>query len=350
MTASIRSRFVFWLLSLCVLCFMVQLFFFGLFELHEIRNDPSIELEEEQEEALVLIGAQLISLPFLALMVWVISGRMLRPLKSIAQTAEQIRTGKFDERIPVETPDDEIGIVARSINDAFDRYHDAVDRLDRFSADASHQMRTPLTAIRAMGEVALRRDRGIAEYKESIAEMLDEVHRLTRIVDQLLMLARLETAEVRKTFEIIDLSAIAGTVADRFSPAAIDKGAVLRVEADTPVRIMGDAGLLEQALSNLVDNAIRYSPVSGAIVIRIRSNKGLAIIEVVDAGPGVPSAFKPKLFERFSRAQGPQGEGAGLGLAIVADIARVHRGSVEVADNTPAGALFRLVIPAAETR
>lgn len=349
MTASIRSRFVFWLLFLCVLCFMVQLFFFGLFELHEIRNDPSIELEEEQEEALVLIGAQLISLPFLALMVWVISGRMLRPLKSIAQTAEQIRTGKFDERIPVETPDDEIGIVARSINVAFDRYHDAVDRLDRFSADASHQMRTPLTAIRAMGEVALRRERSGPEYKESIAEMLDEVHRLTRIVDQLLMLARLETGEVRKAFEVVDLRSIAGTVADRFAPAASDKGAVLRVVAEEFVQVLGDAGLLEQALSNLVDNAIRYSPASGAIEIRIRNNKGLGITEVLDAGPGVPTAFKPKLFERFTRAQGSQGEGAGLGLAIVADIARVHRGTVEVADNAPAGALFRIAIPAVES-
>src|SRR5262249_38265220 len=184
-----------------------------------------------------------------------------------------------------------VGRLGGVFNDAVARWQDVFDRLRRFTADASHELRTPLTAMRSVGEVALRNPRDASAYRDVIGSMLEEVDRLTRLVESLLTLTRADSGKIQVTPESLDLKALAGHVIDQLRVLADEKQQELTLRAPNTIRVVGDAALLRQALMNLVHNAIKYTPNGGAISVELDGmNSGQAVIEVRDSGPGIPVA------------------------------------------------------------
>jgi signal transduction histidine kinase len=255
--------------------------------------------------------------------------------------------GQFESRIQTDSmPDDEMRHLALTLNAAFDNYHDAVERLRRFSGNASHQLRTPLATVRSVGEVALSRDRTPDEYRTAIAQILDETSRLTTVIEQLLRLARLDRQDVRSAFQPVDLEPIVRRVADTFLPLCQEKSIVLRMDIETGARVAGNTELLMEMLVNLMDNATRCTPGGGDILIRLEKPAPDRVrITVADTGPGISAERAKRIFERFSTFPSDSSSGSGLGLAIVSEIARVHDGRVELLASPVPGAVFAVTLP-----
>ncbi|MEM7394202.1 MAG: ATP-binding protein, partial [Verrucomicrobiota bacterium] len=298
-------------------------------------------------EILVIAAVNLVCLPFMLVFLWRLSRHMLHPLQKISETATRIRHGKLKERIEVEQQEDELGVLARTINEAFDRYQDANEKLQRFGADASHQLRTPLTSIRAAGEICLSRERSSQEYRETIESMLEDATRLTGIVERLLMLARLESHALRKHFTNVDLAGVAEKAAEQYRPLCEEKSISLDIDSDAACVIRGDASLIEQAAANLLDNAIRHAPRGGAVSIRtgLSQHGETAYIQVEDNGPGVPDGLRAHVFDRFRRGPQPAESGTGLGLAVVREIVNAHGGSAHLERTDNERTRFRMAFP-----
>lgn len=349
MKINLRKRYVFWLLLMMVALVALQLLAFAVYEVAEIGSwKNQEEVEEEVGEILVLLVVDALILPVVLLISWGISGRMLQPLRAVADTAQRISAGRLQERITTPIPDDEMAGLVQSVNLAFDKYQGVLRRLEQFTSDASHQLRTPLAALRMMGEVSLQRARTPEEYRETIGGMLEEVGRLSDIVDKLLQLARLEPAQVRERFTEVNLSQLAADTVQSFSLLALDRGVALETRGPAGLLVRGDHNLLRQALSNLIDNALRHTPSGGFIRVQLdRRDNGIEL-SVKDSGPGIPPAYRDQVFGRFVRVPGSPGPGSGLGLAIVSDIVAIHEGSVTLGPDEPGqGAAFVMRLPAA---
>jgi heavy metal sensor kinase len=281
-----------------------------------------------------------------------LAGRLLAPVGAMAATARRISAESLAQRLPVANPRDEFGQLARVFNDTLSRLQDAFEQLRRFTADASHELRTPLTAMRSVGEVALQRSTSTAEYREVIGSMLEEVDRLTRLVENLLTLTRGESGRVVVGRDVVDLDELAANVSDSLHVLAEEKRQSLEVETASHIRARCDAAILRQGLINVLHNAIKYTPGGGAIrmVVKLAAS-GEAMIEVHDTGPGIPAADRQRIFERFYRVDGArtrEAGGVGLGLAIARWAVEANGGRIEVESEAGGGALFRIVLPLAE--
>lgn len=348
MKSTIRLRLFVWLAGMLTAFISIQAVWWFLYELSEHWKGQAESFSEELEELIILLTIDAIVFPIILLAMWLLSKRMLRPLSTIADTAHRIQSGHMDERITGAFSDDEVGMLAESINSAFDRYHDAVERLRRFSADASHQLRTPLTAMRSTGEVCLQKTRTPKVYQETIGGMLEEVQRLSHTVEQLLTLARLESERVRESFTPLDVAAATEETAELYRQAAQDKKLALVVSARAGLHVNGNPALLQQVIANLLDNAIRHTPVRGEVHVSVEPvGSQEVMLTVADTGPGIPEAYRALVFDRFNSVPGlhMSSSGSGLGLAIVADIVRLHGGSVEIDSNGARGAVFRVRWP-----
>ncbi len=275
--------------------------------------------------------------------------RALRPLERMASHAERLTADNLGERLPVENPDDELGQMARAFNLSLARLEASFAQLRRFTADASHELRTPLTAIRAVGEVALQDRRDADHYRDAIGSMLEEVDRLSHLVGSLLVLSRADTGVGlhRQEAGLLDLTRESAALLEIL---AEEKGQRIDVRGDPSVKADVDRLILRQALINLIDNAIKYSPRGGTIGIDIRRDpEGRSVIEVSDEGPGIPEAHRSKVFERFYRvdkARSRDEGGAGLGLSIALWAVKAHGGEIEVSSEEGRGSTFRVVLPA----
>jgi len=282
---------------------------------------------------------------------YVLAGRLLAPVGAMAATARRIGAESLAERLPISNPRDEFGQLAGVFNDTLSRLQDAFEQLRRFTADASHELRTPLTAMRSVGEVALQRSANAGEYREVIGSMLEEVDRLTRLVENLLTLTRGESGRTSVTSNVVDLRELAAGVSDSLHVLAEEKHQSLLVETGLPVMAACDPAILRQGLINLLHNAIKYTPGGGAIrVVVQRAATGEAVIEVKDTGPGIPAGDCQRIFERFYRVDGGRSReagGVGLGLAIARWAVEANSGRIEVESGEGRGALFRIVLPVA---
>jgi heavy metal sensor kinase len=278
-----------------------------------------------------------------------LAGRLLAPIGAMAATARRIGAESLADRLPVANPEDEFGQLASVFNDTLSRLQDAFEQLRRFTADASHELRTPLTAMRSVGEVALQRSANAAEYREVIGSMLEEVDRLTRLVENLLTLTRGESGRIPVATDVVDLSDLAASVSDSLHVLAEEKHQSLEVETASPVKARCDPTILRQGLINLLHNAIKYTPGGGTIcVVARRAKSGEAVIEVKDTGPGIPAADCQRIFERFYRVdvgRSREAGGVGLGLAIARWAVEANGGRIEVESEEGRGALFRIVLP-----
>ena len=247
-----------------------------------------------------------------------LAGRMLSPVGAMAETARKITAESLTERLPVENPRDEFGQLARVFNDTLSRLEEAFEHLRRFTADASHELRTPLTAIRSVGEVALQRSLSGPGYREVIGSMLEEVDRLTRLVESLLTLTRGESGRIQPALEMVKLNGLAVSVVEHLRILAEEKEQSLTIDATVEVSAKCDPAILRLGLINVLDNAIKYTLPRGTIRVVLReTSSGEPVIEVEDTGLGIPSVHHARIFERFYRVeQGRSRESGGTGLGL----------------------------------
>ncbi len=281
---------------------------------------------------------------------YLLAGRVLAPVAAMAEHARRITADSLDSRLPVEDPRDEFGQLAGVFNDTLARLHDAFERLRRFTADASHELRTPLTAMRSVGEVALQEAHDPAAYREVIGSMLEEVERLTGLVESLLLLTRADSGRIPAAREVVDLGGLATSAVEHLRVLAEERGQDLTADAGAEVRARCDPAMVRQGVVNLLDNAIKYTPPKGAIrvVVRVLSS-GEPAVEVKDDGPGIGAVHLERIFERFYRVDADRSRhagGMGLGLAIARSVIATTGGRIEVESAEGHGSVFRVVLPA----
>ena len=276
--------------------------------------------------------------------------RALAPVDRMAERARSITAERLRERLPVDNPDDELGRLATVFNQTLMRLESSFDQMRRFTADASHELRTPLTAMRSVGEIGLRGKREGSDYREIIGSMLEEVDRLSLLVDRLLTLSRADSGESMLSRERVNLCDLAEEVTTQLEVLAEEKQQSLTVEATEESMCLGDPMVLRQALLNLVDNAIKYSPVGGRIVVKVSTGtSGSAVLDVSDTGPGIPAEMRPRVFDRFYRADRSRsrenGGGTGLGLSIARWAVEVNGGQLTLESSEGQGSTFRITLP-----
>jgi heavy metal sensor kinase len=277
--------------------------------------------------------------------------RALSPVERMARRASEINAERLGARIEVENPHDVSGLLAQAFNDTLSRLEGSFEQLKRFTSDASHELRTPLTAIRSVGEVGLQKDGDREHYREVVGSMLEEAGRLGRLVESLLTISRADSGQIRLERATIGLLPLVREASFLLDVLAEEKGQTLLLEGDDSIRVRADSIVLRQVIINLVDNAIKYSPRSGHITVRVLRRDSLtACIEIEDCGPGIPPEHRDKVFDRFYRideGRSREAGGAGLGLAIAKWGAEAHSGCVELASSA-AGCVFRLILPISE--
>ena len=298
-----------------------------------------------------VILPQFIILPVILALVWFALSRGLSPL---AQLQERIRARPPDDLSPIDSRQvpEEISPLVGSLNDMLARLAHTIDAQKRFIADAAHQMKTPLAGMRMQSELALRQV-DPDEIHRSLEQLAKSSESATRLVNQLLALARAENQpHAGLAFEEIELGALAVSVVQDWVQASFAHDIDLGYEPhDEAVVIAGNAMMLRELLSNLIDNALRYTPSGGSVTVRVRRDGEHALLEVEDTGPGIAPTERAHVFERFYRILGNSASGSGLGLAIVREIAGQHNAEVDIFNNPRAhskkfpGSLFRLTFP-----
>lgn len=277
----------------------------------------------------------------------ILAHRLLGPLARMAAHARRITAEDLHERLEVTGAGEELEQLRDAFNTTLAQLERSFDQLRRFTADASHEIRTPLTALRSVGEVALQGSRSNDDYREVIGTMLEEVDRLSRLADELLTIARAEGGRTHYSFEPLNLGRLANEVSEQLEVLAEERGQQLLIKGDENVIVHGDRLSLRQALINLIDNAIKYSPEGSRVNVTVRADSYYGIVEVQDQGPGIAEEHRERIFERFYRVDPSRSRemgGTGLGLSLVKLTAEAHHASIEV-ESTGSGSTFRLSIP-----
>lgn len=319
-------------------------------EAHGADVDAEQHLEQQLGEILFVLA---VGFPAVVLLAgaggYALARRALSPIDHLASAARRITAERLHERLTVPNDKDEIGRLAAVINDTFARLESSFERLRRFTSDASHELRTPLSVIRGTGEMALREPRTPAEYQEALSSMLEEVDRLTRLVDTLLRLSRADAGTIRLAREVMDLGQLTRDVAASLAVVAEERQQRLEVDVVEEVRVCCDPLLVREALANVVDNAIKYSPTGSAIVVRTGATRHRASIAVVDEGPGIAREERERIFDRFYRideARSRETGGAGLGLAIAKWAVEANGGRISL-EPSDRGSVFQIELPLA---
>ena len=282
---------------------------------------------------------------------WWLATRAIRPIDDISATASKIATGDLSHRINTDDTDNELGQLAGVLNSTFARLESAFARQQQFTADASHELRTPIAVILSQTQATLARERSSGEYRDSLEACQRAAQRMRRLTESLLALARLDAGQDAMKRERIDLSRIAKECSDLLRPLAEEHRITLHCEL-TSAECLGDSESLAQVVTNLLTNAILHNKSDGAVRLTTRCEHQSALLIVADSGPGIPAEDLPRIFERFYRADqsrtGATG-GTGLGLAICKAIVDAHGGKLEVASTPGQGSAFTLRIPVTQT-
>ena len=310
-------------------------------------------LDEIAADLAVLRRVMLLALP-LAIALAGIGGywltrRNLAPLASMAAQARRITHSNLDTRLDAgAAAAEELAALSSSFNELLARLDRSFDHMRRFVADASHELRTPLAIIRGEADVALAQERGAAEYKQALAIVLDESRRLSRLVDDLLNLARADAGRVKLRVEEFYLNDLLAECCRSAQTLAGARGVLLECAPHDDLSFRGDEELVRRMAMNLIDNAIRYTPAGGRVAVSLDSRGGDIAVRVADTGTGIAPEIVPHVFERFYRgdkARSRQDGGFGLGLAIVKWVAESHHGTVELASTLGEGSTFTVTLP-----
>jgi len=284
----------------------------------------------------------------------VLANQALRPVDRLTRAAEQIAAGDLTERVPEQAQMDEMGRLAVTFNDMISRLQAAFERQKQFTSDASHELRTPLAVMRGDIEITLRRERSAEEYKRALTSNLEEIMRLSRLVEDLLTLARGDTRQIELRCEPVDLNALCRRMTEYILPLADQREQTLIYDPplgaeDAPVIVNADMLRIKQLLLNLLDNAIKYTEPRGKIALDLKTEENVAIITVIDTGRGIPEEDLPHIFERFFRRSAKTADrsaaGFGLGLSIVKWIVDSHGGRIEAKSEVGKGTEFIVRLP-----
>ena len=314
----------------------------------QVAQPTALRTELAARSAGRLLLPVVIMLPFLALLGWWIVGRGLAPLAVVAQTLSR-RDPTTLQPIAVDKTPIEVQPLVESLNALLQRLDESFDTQRRFAADAAHELRTPLTALTLQIQLAARAQSG-EERTIAFDRMEQGVKRATRMVQQLLTLARLDPEAAQKPAVPIDLSALASAVVDELRPLAAQKSIGLDVDAESAAWVGGHDDALRILLTNLVDNAIRYTEPGGRVQVSVRLTGATVQLAVQDTGPGIPADERERVFDRFYRGRDAAAGGSGLGLAIVRQIASLHGANVALsATDAGTGIQALVTFPAAPT-
>ena len=295
-----------------------------------------------------LIRTLLLGLPIVVLIIgtggYVLVQRSLKPVENIRAKAEQITFGNLSNRLPVKHTGDALQHLSETLNQMLRRLEDAYEQAKRFSADASHELRTPLAIMRGELESLLKRDLP-DDIIGSVGSVLEEIERLSHITESLFAISRLDAGEAKIQNIKFDLTDLVKSTAEQMKLMAVEKAIQLTIDAKEPVYIEADPARLKQVVVNLLDNAIKYTPEKGNILIRVHNAVDKAIFEIIDSGIGIPKEALPHVFERFYRADKVRSReigGAGLGLSIVRSICHAHGGNIELKSVEGKGTVCRI--------
>jgi len=308
--------------------------------------------QSELRELVVVLGVGFpVALGLAGFGGYFLARRALLPVSSITQRARTITAENLSARLPIENADDEIGELAAVFNQTLERLESSFSQLRRFTADASHELRTPLTAIRSVGEVGLRERRHEADYREIIGSMLEEVDRLSRLIDSLLTLTRADAGHVQIHPERIDIGNLVQEVSRYLSALAEEKGQTVEVATAAGLFCDADRLVLRQAIINVVDNAIKYSQRGAHIRLTGSRSAESIVVEVSDNGAGIDPEHHERIFDRFYRVDQARSRhlgGAGLGLAIAKWAVTANGGSIKIDASVDIGSKFQIRLPAAK--
>jgi heavy metal sensor kinase len=275
-----------------------------------------------------------------------LAGRSLNPIDEIIEELERIQSASLSFRLPASLTPDEIGKLRVAVNGMLERLENAFTKIGHFTADAAHELRTPLSAIKCRIEVALNQPRSAEEYGEALSDVLAGTDRLTRMVNDLLFLARIDAEQY--PMEPVRMAGLLDENREIFGILAEQRGIGLRFDTPADCALKGNAALLRRLIGNLVDNALRHTPSGGSVTVGVRREGPSWLLDVADTGPGVPPEARERIFDRFFRLDDERSRqgGAGLGLSICARIADLHGATLRLLPRPEGGSLFQVAFPA----
>jgi heavy metal sensor kinase len=309
------------------------------------------------EQEMGLLSALLLATGPIALASGLLAGytlarRALSPVDRMVEVANRITGTDLQQRIEISNPNDEMGRLAQTLNALIDRLQRVIEEMRRFTADAAHELRTPLAVLRSEVEIALRAPRTAEEYRRALEVVAEEAHRLTRLADQMLFLSRHEAGMLKLEGEEVRLDALIKDVVDQLASRAKEKEIQLDMAPLPRWILSGDDIRLSQAFYNILDNAIKFSPFGSRVTLRGREFDGRVKIEIEDDGPGIPPEHLPHVFDRFYRVEQSRNRdrgGAGLGLAIALAAVTSHGGTIRIANAQDHGLIVTVELPTLAT-
>jgi heavy metal sensor kinase len=280
---------------------------------------------------------------------WFLANKSLKPVDEMTRTAQAITAQNLGRTIPHSGANDELGRLASTFNDMISRLRRSFDQIKQFSIDASHELRTPLTIMRGETEIALQSEKTPEEYREVLASHLEEIVRMSSIVENLLTLSKADLGRIELQRDIVPLHEVVQDLYEDSEVLAEKKCITVRLRKLDEVNILGDKARIRQLLLNLIDNAIKYTPERGTVSLALSRANGVALVSVEDTGIGIPSEEISKIFDRFYRVEKGRSRslgGSGLGLSISKWIAEAHGGKIEVQSEPQRGSTFTVQLPA----
>jgi len=311
----------------------------------QVGRSEATMRQELSALALILLLGFPIAIAVAGLGGYMLARRALMPIERMTERARHITAERLADRLPVHNPDDEMGQLAAVFNELLARLQESFEQMRRFTADVSHELRTPLTAIRSVGEVGLRGHRDEHAYRGIIGSMLEETDRLASLVDRLLALSRAESMPVKNPREPLNFSQLVDEVVGQLGVLAEEKRQSLVVDSPAAVHAVADRHAVRQAVINLVDNAIKFTPPGGRIRLTVRAGSEGATLDVVDSGPGSPAGVRDRIFDRFYRAAASGERGSGLGLSIAKGAVASSGGRLTLEHSAVDGSTFRIWLP-----
>ena len=297
---------------------------------------------------LILLILAPVALTVSALGGWFLARRALTPVDAMVEAARRIEAEDLTQRIPAPSGEDELARLAAVLNDMLARLERSFVAARRFSADAAHELRTPLTILKGEIEVALRAAEAPADIRRTLASCLEEVDRLNSLVEDLLLMARMEGNALSALPKPVNLAEVLEDVAPALTELAARAGNVCTVAATPPLWIEGYDSLLFRLVFNLAENAIKYTPSGGKIEVTLEQQDHSAVLQVKDNGPGIAPDAQEHIFDRFYQGDpAREGSGTGLGLALVRAIVELHHGQIHLSSAVGKGTCFRVTFPLA---
>ncbi len=333
--------------------------------LHFFESKPLLirlaySTEPLRARLLEFIGLLIVAMPFALIAAgfagYRVAGKALNPLEQMARQTEQITARRLNERIPIDNPNDELGHMARVLNGLLVRLGESFEKLQHFTSDVSHELRTPLAAMRSVGEVGLQEDHSTEKYRDIIGSMLEEVARLTSMIDTLLTIAHADSGAIELQRSVFQMMGLVQESVGVVGVLAEDKNQTISVVGDNEISVFADRSFLRMAVINLLDNAVKYSPSGSTVRLILSDGKDspnqtkFVQLAIEDEGPGIPADKASRVFDRFYRVDEGRTRdagGAGLGLAIAKWAVEAHGGTIRVTPRLPNGSIFSIRMPTA---